>query len=593
MTLAAVLLHAFGPRYDLPISLALYLYAAGGVVVISFVLVAVLAGEKVGPGAIGYPSWPAGLLTALDRARVVRLLGGLVGLAALLLVIGTGFFGNNNPFYNPAEYLVWVYLWAGLVILTGLIGNLWEYLNPFGALHWLVRRAYDPQPRQLPGRLGVWPAIVLYYCFVFLELASGVANQPKVVAALALIYTLFTLAGMLVFGRDAWLGRVEFLTLLLDLVSRFSPVERTEKGLALRPWGVGLLRPYPAGWDRVVFVILTLSSLAFDGLIATQQWQNLSTALEPLWLQFGSIGFALVRGAGILGVTLVFLAVFTVIVRLVIYFGYVRVDVPTTVVTSVTDRARRLARLQRRAQLQLSDRQRAAGDPVDPGTEWLSRDLRARQRSARLVRAGGADRDRPRDRRVHRSPARRRTFPQRQERAAQPVPDAAADGRLHDDLTVDPGPADDARWMNEETNHEQKEIGVADGRGTSRHEGDLQRAEARSLGRGGRGKRRTRENRRDAGTGSRHGQGAYDIIKASAPSLAPRTWYGMPAYAKDGQVVCFFQSGHKFKSRYATLGFQQAANLDEGDIWPTSYALTRLTAAVEEKIRALVKKAAG
>ncbi|TMF85006.1 MAG: DUF1801 domain-containing protein [Chloroflexi bacterium] len=85
----------------------------------------------------------------------------------------------------------------------------------------------------------------------------------------------------------------------------------------------------------------------------------------------------------------------------------------------------------------------------------------------------------------------------------------------------------------------------------------------------------------------------HDIIKASAPSLAPRTWYGMPAYAKDGQVVCFFQSGHKFKSRYATLGFQQAANLDEGDIWPTSYALTRLTAAVEEKIRALVKKAAG
>jgi hypothetical protein len=331
MTLAAVFLHAFGPRYDLPISLALYLYAAGGVVVISFVLVAVLAGEKVGPGAIRYPSWPAGLLTALDRSRAVRLVGGLVGVAALLLVIGTGFFGNNNPFYNPAEYLVWVYLWAGLVILTGLVGNLWEYLNPFAALHSLVRRAYDPPPRELPGRLGVWPAIVLYYCFVFLELASGIANQPKVVAALALIYTLFTLSGMLVFGRDVWLGRVEFLTLLFDLVSRFSPVERTEKGLILRPWGVGLLRPYPPGWDRVVFVILTLSSLAFDGLIATQQWQNLSTALEPLWLQFGSLGFALVRGAGILGVTLIFLTVFTVIVRLVIYFGYVKVDVPTTV----------------------------------------------------------------------------------------------------------------------------------------------------------------------------------------------------------------------------------------------------------------------
>jgi len=84
----------------------------------------------------------------------------------------------------------------------------------------------------------------------------------------------------------------------------------------------------------------------------------------------------------------------------------------------------------------------------------------------------------------------------------------------------------------------------------------------------------------------------HAIIKASAPTLTPRTWYGMPAYAKDGKVVCFFQSGQKFKSRYATFGFQQAANLDEGDIWPTSFALKRFTAAVEERIGKLVKRAA-
>ena len=84
----------------------------------------------------------------------------------------------------------------------------------------------------------------------------------------------------------------------------------------------------------------------------------------------------------------------------------------------------------------------------------------------------------------------------------------------------------------------------------------------------------------------------HAIVKATAPDLAPRTWYGMPAYAKDGKVICFFQSGQKFKSRYATLGFQQDAKLDEGDIWPTSFALKRLTAAVEERIGQLVKKAA-
>jgi uncharacterized protein YdhG (YjbR/CyaY superfamily) len=84
----------------------------------------------------------------------------------------------------------------------------------------------------------------------------------------------------------------------------------------------------------------------------------------------------------------------------------------------------------------------------------------------------------------------------------------------------------------------------------------------------------------------------HALIKASAPTLAARTWYGMPAYAKDGQVVCFFQSGQKYKTRYATLGFQQAANLDDGDIWPTSFALKRLTAAVEEEIGKLVRRAA-
>jgi uncharacterized protein YdhG (YjbR/CyaY superfamily) len=83
----------------------------------------------------------------------------------------------------------------------------------------------------------------------------------------------------------------------------------------------------------------------------------------------------------------------------------------------------------------------------------------------------------------------------------------------------------------------------------------------------------------------------HEIIKASAPSLTPRLWYGMPAYARDGKVVCFFQCAQKFNTRYATLGFSDTANLDEGAMWPTSFALTELTAAEEERISALVKKA--
>jgi uncharacterized protein YdhG (YjbR/CyaY superfamily) len=83
----------------------------------------------------------------------------------------------------------------------------------------------------------------------------------------------------------------------------------------------------------------------------------------------------------------------------------------------------------------------------------------------------------------------------------------------------------------------------------------------------------------------------HAIVKASAPALSPKTWYGMPAYAKEGKVVCFFQSAQKFKSRYATFGFSDEANLDKGAMWPTSFALKELTAAEEKKIGALVKRA--
>jgi uncharacterized protein YdhG (YjbR/CyaY superfamily) len=83
----------------------------------------------------------------------------------------------------------------------------------------------------------------------------------------------------------------------------------------------------------------------------------------------------------------------------------------------------------------------------------------------------------------------------------------------------------------------------------------------------------------------------HAVITASAPALSPKTWYGMPAYAKDGKIVCFFQAAQKFKTRYATFGFNDSANLDEGAMWPTAFALTELTAADEARIAALVKKA--
>ena len=89
------------------------------------------------------------------------------------------------------------------------------------------------------------------------------------------------------------------------------------------------------------------------------------------------------------------------------------------------------------------------------------------------------------------------------------------------------------------------------------------------------------------------GKRLHGIVRASAPALTPRLWYGMPAYARDGKIVCFFQSAHKFKTRYATLGFMHEAKLDEGAMWPTAFALKKLTATEESRIVALVKRAVG
>jgi uncharacterized protein YdhG (YjbR/CyaY superfamily) len=88
-------------------------------------------------------------------------------------------------------------------------------------------------------------------------------------------------------------------------------------------------------------------------------------------------------------------------------------------------------------------------------------------------------------------------------------------------------------------------------------------------------------------------EGIHAVVKATAPELAPRTWYGMPAYAKDGKVVCFFQSAQKFKTRYATFGFQHDAHLDDGHMWPVAFAVTEWTATEETAVAALVKKAVG
>ena len=334
---AGILLHGFGQRYDLPISLALYLYAAAGVVVISFVLVVLFAGDQVGAKALQYPRRPVRWLTAAARSGWPQRVGGAIGVLGLVSVVITGLFGSSNAAYNPAEYLVWIYFWAALVIFTGLVGNLWYLANPWAAIYDAVSRFIRLAPVWKLPSVGVWPAAAAYFAFACLELTSGMANRPWLVAILAMVYSCVTLAGMMLFGRDEWLEHCEAFTVLFGIVARFGPVEaeRDESGriarVYLRPWGVGLLRPSPTGWDWVVFVILMLSTLAFDGILSTPAWQDFTVALQPVWLPMGALGFFFVRTLGLLLLSVAFLLVFITFMELVVYLGKRTVDLKSTI----------------------------------------------------------------------------------------------------------------------------------------------------------------------------------------------------------------------------------------------------------------------
>ena len=341
MTLAiGILLHGFGQKYDLPISRYLYFVAAGFVVVVSFVLVVLFAGEQVGEKAVQYPKWPNRLLTSLGRSPWPRAIGGAVGVASLLVVVITGFFGSQlHPELNPSEYVVWIFFWAATVILSGVVGNLWYLLNPWAAIYDAAARFVNLRPAFKLPHVGIWPAVFLYLAFACLELTSGMSNRPWFVAVAASAYTALTLAGMVLFGRDDWLEHCEAFTVLFGIVGRFGPVEaeRDQTGaittVYLRPWGVGLLRPITAGWDYVVFVILMLSTLAFDGVISTPAWQDFDIALEPIWLPLGALGFFFVRTVGLLLLTITFLLVFVAFMQLVMYFGSRKVDLKITLTT--------------------------------------------------------------------------------------------------------------------------------------------------------------------------------------------------------------------------------------------------------------------
>jgi hypothetical protein len=312
-TATPALAHGFGQRYDLPLPLPLFLFGAAAVVALSFAVFS-LFGFARRAGSLA-PRAELTLTPPRRLAAVIVLLLRLLGVGVFVLTVLAGLIGDPNPYRNIAPTMVWIVWWVGLIYVSAFIGDVWTLLNPwrtlFDAADRLYRYAFGRALSwrlQYPHWLGAWPACVLLLAFAWIELIDPNAAVPAHLARLAIAYSLITFAGMLVFGRDAWLAHGEVFSVVFSLFARFAPTEiRAEPcRLALRPFGAGILDAPAVAPSTMAFVLLLLSTVLFDGLGATAAWSELEGALRP---RLGQASM-LIKTAGLVALWLVFLAAY-------------------------------------------------------------------------------------------------------------------------------------------------------------------------------------------------------------------------------------------------------------------------------------------
>jgi hypothetical protein len=327
---APALAHGFGPTYDIPIPLWLYLYGAAAAVVLAFVPLALYSRKTPdADAAYSYPRFDllgVPLLRSLLTSRL--LVGGLRVLSVVLfiVVVISGLVGLQSGF-NIAPTFVWITWWVGFSFFTALVGNLWPLVNPWSVLFdWaggLARRLGLRDNLELgesyPGALGIWPAVGIYLVFVWFENVFSGSYVPRNIAFFALGYSLITLYAMAFFGKETWLRRGEAFSVYFGLVGRFAPTEirvkdpnvchgcdgcepgqcvncyecfrradPDERELNLRPPAVGLGLPEKALPGGAAFVIVVLAGVTFDGLLETPLWLEI-VRLTPVTQTLGVI----------------------------------------------------------------------------------------------------------------------------------------------------------------------------------------------------------------------------------------------------------------------------------------------------------------
>ena len=252
-----------------------------------------------------------------DGARVAVSLLSFAGFAVL---IAAGFQGSRDPLSNPLPLTIWTLLWIGMALVQGVAGDLWSWLNPwYGPWRVATGLISGDRPEDRLGKLlqwlGYWPAFVLFFAFAWFELVYPAPDDPARLAFAAGLYWLFSFAAMLVFGYDDWSRRGEFLTIFFSMVARFGIFQHDREGRLALGWpGAKLLEAGPMPVSGVAFILLTLSSVSFDGLSKTFFWLGL-LGVNPLEFP-GRTALAGVSTAGLILTFLLLTAIFMLAVFL-------------------------------------------------------------------------------------------------------------------------------------------------------------------------------------------------------------------------------------------------------------------------------------
>lgn len=327
--------HGIGERYDLPVPLPLWLTGAAIAVLASFVVAAVTVGrapsfEQGQPGRLTHRACRP--LDWLHRAAR------LCGVAVLILVVTAAFFGDQTPTRNIAPVMVWVIWWIGLAYVSALVMNVWPAVNPWAAVFAAVESALRrlgslPAPRPYPAWLGSWPAVILFGAFAWIELVYDARAIPQRLGILILSYSLITWVGMLRYGRDAWLAKADPFTVAFRTLAMFAPLQidcqtssRTGKGaggshalvwnIAFRPYGSGLVACDAVSPSMLVFVSLLLSTVTFDGFLATPLWNAIERSLFNEVTLFDSPSrLTAINSAGLILFVLGFLSLYLLTAR--------------------------------------------------------------------------------------------------------------------------------------------------------------------------------------------------------------------------------------------------------------------------------------